>query len=211
MSSGVAWNEDYADPDSDVSKAGSLIGVPLVGYLGTLERVAEPGEKFNYNTGETNLVGEVLRAAIGNNASTYAQHKIWQAFGMGDDASWMLGGIAGGETGGCCINATLRDYARIGIFAMNDGQLADGTRILPEGFMAESVAPSKGYDGYGYLWWLDGGGVYRARGIYGQQIYINPNSRVVIAVHGNADQAVGTPYHAQLDAIVNAFADRLAR
>ena len=65
----------------------------------------------------------------------------------------------GGEFGGCCINATLRDYGRIGLFALNDGKLSDGTRVLPEGWMDESIAPSKGYDGYGYFWWLTAPGM----------------------------------------------------
>ena len=77
MASGVAWNEDYADPKSDVAQAGGANGLALVRYLATLPRAAEPGASFNYNTGETNLAGEILRAALGNNASTYLEHKIW--------------------------------------------------------------------------------------------------------------------------------------
>jgi CubicO group peptidase (beta-lactamase class C family) len=70
MASGVAWNEDYTDPDSDVSRAGALNGLALTAHLAELGRADPAGEAFNYNTGEANLVGEVLRAAIGNNAST---------------------------------------------------------------------------------------------------------------------------------------------
>ncbi len=207
MASGVEWNEDYADPESDVSRAGGANGIPLVSYLAGLDREAAPGEKFNYNSAETNLVGEILRSAIGNNASEYLTHKIWQPFGMESDASWLLGGPGGGETGGCCINATLRDYARIGIFAMQDGQLPDGTRIVPEGWMAESTSPSRGFGGYGYLWWLDDTGSYRARGIFGQQIFIDPASKLVIAVHSNAVSAVGSEYHAHLEGVVAALAN----
>ncbi len=206
MASGVAWNEDYDDPTSDVSRAGSFNGLPLLSYLSGLEKVAPPGTKFNYNTGETNLAGEVLRAAIGNNASTYLTHKIWQPFGMESDATWMLGSPGGGETGGCCINATLRDYARIGIFALNDGKLRDGSSPLPDGWMAESIAPSRGSEGYGYFWWLDADGPYRARGIFGQQIYINPETNVVIALHGSAGKAVGSEYHAHIQPAVDAAA-----
>ncbi len=205
MASGVRWNEDYADPNSDVSRAGGANGVALVRYLAELATDAAPGEKFNYNTGETNLAGELLRAAIGNNASTYLSHRIWQPFGMQADAYWMLGEPGGGELGGCCINATLRDYARIGMFALADGVLADGTRVLPEGWMAESIAPSQGYDGYGYLWWLDGDGAYSARGIFGQTIRIDPASGLVIAMHSNAPAAVRTEYHAHQTAVMAAL------
>ncbi len=211
MASGLAWNEDYADPKSDVAQAGGANGVELVSYLAGLEREAPAGEKFNYNTGETNLVGEILRSAIGNNASTYLTHKIWQPFGMGSDAKWLLGSPNGGATGGCCINATLRDYARIGIFALGNGKLADGTQVLPEDWMQESTSPSQGSPGYGYLWWLDESGSYRARGIFAQQIFIDPASNLVIAVQSNAPTAVGSAYHAHLEQVIAAFAQALAK
>ena len=99
MASGVAWNEDYADPASDVSRAGAANGIGLVAYLADLPAAHAPGEVFNYSTGETNLVGEILRAAIGNNASTYLEHRIWQPFGMESDATWLLGAPGGGEPG----------------------------------------------------------------------------------------------------------------
>lgn len=181
MSSGVSWNEDYADPKSDINTAvWDTRG--LYEYLRNKPREVEPGTKFNYNTAETNLVGILLRSAIGNNLSTYLTHKIWQPFGMGADANWMLDEVAGGEQGGCCINATLRDYGRIGLFALSNGTLADGTSVLPENWMKESTTPSKGYAGYGYMWWLSKNGFYRASGIFGQGIYINPKENVVIAI-----------------------------
>jgi hypothetical protein len=208
MASGIAWNEDYADPDSDVANAGGANGLALVSYLGSLMNVAEPGAVFNYNTGETNLVGEILRAAIGNNASTYLTHKIWQPYGMESDANWLLGGVGGGETGGCCISATLRDYARIGLFAMNGGLLADGTRVLPRDWMTASTSPSKGAAYYGYLWWLNQN-EYAARGIFGQQIFVDPKSRVVIAAHSNAVTAVNSDYHKHLEGVIRALSTRL--
>ncbi len=102
---------------------------------------------------------------------------------MGSDANWMLAQPGGGEQGGCCINATLRDYGRIGLFALNNGQLADGTRVLPENWMADSLQPSQGFDGYGYFWWLNPDGSYQATGIFGQAIYVSPDKNVVIALH----------------------------
>ena len=182
MSSGVRWNEDYADPKSDVNSA-DWNTIRLYEYLRDLPRVSKPGEVFNYNTAETNLVGTLLRSAIGNNLATYLTEKIWQPFGMESDAYWMLTEPGGGEFGGCCISATLRDYGRIGLFALNDGRLADGSNVLPDDWMAESTSPSKGYDGYGYLWWITEDDVFRGVGIFGQGIYINRKENVVIALH----------------------------
>jgi CubicO group peptidase (beta-lactamase class C family) len=182
MASGVQWNEDYADPDSDVASA-SWDTIDLYEYLGSKPRLSEPGDVFNYNTAETNLAGTLLRSAIGNNLSTYLSEKIWRPFGMESDASWNLTEPGGGEFGGCCINATLRDYGRIGLFALVDGRLADGTEVLPSEWMRASTTPSKGYEGYGYFWWLSGKGVFRASGIFGQGIYIDRNENLVIALH----------------------------
>jgi len=182
MASGVQWNEDYADPKSDVATA-SWKTTDLYEFLRNKSRDAEPGEKFNYNTAETNLAGTLLRSAIGNNLSTYLSAKIWQPFGMESDGTWNLTEPGGGEFGGCCINATLRDYGRIGLFALAAGRLADGTEVLPPGWMSESTAPSKGYKGYGYFWWLTGEDVFTATGIFGQGIYVNREENVVIALH----------------------------
>ncbi|MBT4523196.1 MAG: serine hydrolase [Halieaceae bacterium] len=182
MASGVEWNEDYADPQSDVVRA-SWETIKLYDFLRNKSRLAEPGEKFNYNTAETNLAGTLLRAAIGNNLSTYLSEKIWKPFGMESDANWELTEPGGGEFGGCCINATLRDYGRIGLFALADGRLADGTEILPPDWMRESTTPSKGSKGYGYFWWLYKNGVFSASGVFGQGISINRDENLVIAFH----------------------------
>jgi len=188
MASGVAWDEDYADPESDINTT-PWATLESYEYLRNKPRESEPGEVFGYNTAETNLVGDVVRSAVGNNLSTYLSEKIWKPFGMEHDAYWSLTEPGGGEFGGCCINATLRDYARIGLFAMNDGVLPDGTKVLPDDWMADSTTPSNGYGGYGYLWWLSGEGVFGARGIFGQGIYIDPSNRIVIALHSARDDA----------------------
>jgi CubicO group peptidase (beta-lactamase class C family) len=191
MASGVAWREVYDDPTSDVF-IDSWESISLQRYLSLKPRVAPPGQEFNYNTAETNLVGTLLRAATGNNLATYLSEKIWRPFGMEATAKWMLTEPGGGEFGGCCLSATLRDYARLGLFALAGGVLPDGTRVLPEGWMDASVAPSAANPGYGYMWWPQKHGGYAASGIFGQRIYINPEKRLVIAQHA-ARQAAASP------------------
>ena len=210
MSSGIAWNEDYTDPESDVSVAGTLQGVALTDYLSKLPQKHKPGTVFNYNTAESNLLGEVLRAAIGNSAADYMNAKIWQGFGMEHAANWLQSAPFAGETGGCCISASIRDYARLGIFVKNGGVDASGESILPENWMSDATAPSKGFEGYGYKWWLQGDGAFMAAGIFGQYIYIDPENDVVISVHSNAPAAVDTNYHAHVDAAMAALAKSFA-
>lgn len=208
MASGVAWDETYDDPQSDINQA-SWNTLALYDYLEDKPRNGAPGETFNYNTAETNLVGNLLRAAIGNNLSTYLQEKIWQPFGMESDAAWGLTEPGGGEFGGCCINATLRDYGRLGLFALNNGRLADGTPVLPKDWIAESTKPSKGAPYYGYLWWLREGGAFQASGIFGQAIYIDPSSNLVIALHSARPDASKAEDRALQAALFKAIAKEL--
>jgi len=188
MASGVEWDEDYADQKSDINVT-PWETLAVYEYLRDKPRDFEPGEVFNYNTAETNIVGDVVRSSVGNNLSTYLSEKIWKPFGMEHDAYWTLTEPGGGEFGGSSLHATLRDYARIGLFAMNGGVLEDGTRVLPENWMTDSTTPSKANDGYGYLWWLQAGGAYAASGIFGQRIHIDPMNGIVIALQSARDDA----------------------
>jgi CubicO group peptidase (beta-lactamase class C family) len=187
MSSGVGWNEDYTDPKSDVAQIGAVAAqggsLGLVKYMGALPRVAPPGSKFNYNTGETHLAGAIVRAAVGNNLSSYASQKIWSKFAMESNAFWMLADEYGAEHAGCCLSATLRDYGRIGLLALRKGVLADGTSVLPENWMKDATTPSPSMPGYGYQWWLIGPGDFGARGIFGQSIQIYDPQNIVIVTH----------------------------
>lgn len=200
MQSGVKWNEDYADRRSDVARASQgaydgwhpIAHNPLVEYMTTLPRAAEPGTVFNYNTGETDLVGLALaRALAGKSLAKYASEKIWAPYGMEQDAVWMLD-KAGQERGGCCISATLRDYARLGLF-MLDGGMIDGKEVLPEGWVEEATSNqlNPGVEGnYGYFWWpSEDGKSYRAIGIFGQGINIYPEENLVIAINSAATKA----------------------
>lgn len=190
MTSGVKWNEDYTSLDSDVAKVGLSIlepGVnPVVSYMRRLPREAEPGTKFVYKTGETDLVGILVSKAVGKPLSTYLSETLWSAAGMEQDAVW-VDDVAGHERGGCCMSMTLRDYARIGQFMLEGGK-GQGRQILPDGWVADATAqhvafPAGGVEtGYGYFWWIIEGG-YAAEGIFGQQIIIYPKENLVIAIN----------------------------
>jgi len=210
MASGVKWNEDYEDTKSDVASSPIQI-LDLIEYMGDLEKLHQPGTHFNYNTGETNLAGAVLRAAIGNNLSTYLHKKIWQPFGMESEAYWMLDEADGVEYGGCCINATLRDYARLGLFALNQGALATGEQILPEDWMQESTNPSAGANYYGYYWWLRPNNSYRATGIFGQFIWVDPKEELVVAIHSAWNKAWRRDHDEHTSKMVSSISNYLNR
>ena len=187
MSSGVRWNEDYLDPDSDVAKAGQSVteaGVnPMVSYLRKLPRENPPGAKFHYNTGETDLVGVLVSKATGKSLAQYASEKLWKPYGMERDGIWMTD-PGGQERGGCCISMTLRDYGRVGLFIAGDG-MAGGKQITPPGYIAEATrreidngTPAPG--GYGYFWWILDNGGYSGIGIFGQSVTLFPKEHLII-------------------------------
>ena len=195
MTSGVKWNEDYGDPNSDVAlfnahKADPGVDV-TVSYMRKLKREAPPGTKWLYKTGETNLIGVLASSAANKNLSDYLSEKIWQPFGMERNASWILG-TTGHEISGCCIQASTRDFARFGLFMLGGG-IADGKSVLPDGWIAEATMKHVDTDeheyGYGYQWWILSDGAYSARGIFGQGIFIDPKRKLVIASNSNWPQA----------------------
>jgi CubicO group peptidase (beta-lactamase class C family) len=208
MSSGVRWNEDYDDPNSDVARYSASMRAAgtagLIAYVTPLPRVAVPGTRFNYNTAETHLVGIALRAAVNQDLSTYLSQKIWSGFAMESDAQWVLSTDNGDELGGCCISATLRDYARLGIFAMRNGVLQNGVAVLPDGWMQQSTTPSPAASDYGYLWWLTSGG-YAASGFAGQSIQVYPQQNTVIAMQSFWPADGGNDYSAHRSALSSAL------
>lgn len=190
MTSGVKWNEDYTDLNSDVAKAGVTPGEPgmnpIVSYMRKLPREAEPGAKFVYKTGETDLAGILVSNAVGKPLSTYLSEKIWAPYGMEQDAIW-VNDASGHERGGCCMSMTARDYARLGQFMLEGGKV-NGQDILPEGWVADATKAHQSFPpggvetGYGYFWWIIPGG-YAAEGIFGQQIFVYPAEKLVIAIN----------------------------
>jgi CubicO group peptidase (beta-lactamase class C family) len=192
MTSGVKWNEDYTDPKSDVARMYAKPmpqGVdPTVAYLRTLSREAQPGTKWVYKTGETNLIGVLVTKATGRSLTDYAQEKIWRPYGMERDLFWMVD-QSGQNIGGCCLSASLRDYARIGQFVLGGGK-----SVVPDGWFADATrawSPVGDGRGYGYQWWTNADGSFQAQGIFGQLIHIDPKRRLVIAMSSAWPSATG--------------------
>lgn len=195
MTSGVKWNEDYGDPRSDVALFTAHKPEPgvdvTVSYMRQLESEAEPGTKWVYKTGETNLIGVLASSAANKPLAQYLSETVWQPFGMEQDATWLLGST-GHEVSGCCIQAATRDYARFGLFIMGGG-IADGEQVLPDGWISEATTKQADIGrpghGYGYQWWTLDDGADIAQGIFGQGIFIDPKRNLVIASNGNWPQA----------------------
>lgn len=210
MTSGVKWNEDYADPKSDVAlfnntkPEGDLD--PVIVYMRTLESEAEPGTRWQYNTGETNLIGVLVAKATGKSISEYLSEKVWKPYGMSQDGEWLLN-EGGKEISGCCISATVRDYALFGNFALNGGKIG-GNSVVPEGWFAQAGVKQEDIGipgrGYGYQWWTFDDGSFAGQGIFGQGIFIDPATNLVVASNGNWPSATPEEQGAQRIAFFNA-------
>ena len=207
MTSGVAWNEDYTDPASDVARMLAIAPVAgesqAVTYARTLKREAPAGQKWVYKTLETNLLGLIVEQATGKSLAAYAAEKIVQPAGFAGGLFWMQD-LTGGNIGGCCLSLRLSDYARFGQFVLEGGE-----GIVPEGWFAASGAPQVDFGngfGYGYQWWSYPEGNFGAQGIFGQAITIVPEKKLVVAVISNWKTATSSDNRKKFQALVQQIA-----
>lgn len=211
MSSGVTFNEDYLDFWSDINKMGRVLA--LGGSMddfaaGLSERDREAGRIRQYVSIDTHVIAMVLRAATGKTLPDYLAEKIITPIGFERQPYYVSDsvGIAFALGG---LNITTRDYARFGQMILDNGKW-QGKQIVPAGWVVASTIesaprpePEDGY-GYGYQWWIpdgsvESGGDFLARGIYGQYIYINPKSRIIVvrtAANRQFREDLGTGYTA---------------
>lgn len=217
MSSGVKWNEDYEDPNSDVAKFNNAKPAPgmdaTVSYMRKLPRAHPAGAVWHYNTGETNLIGVLVSSATKKPLAEYLQEKVWQPAGMAAPATWLLG-ASGHEIAGCCLQAATRDYARFGLFVLANGKVG-GKQILPPDWFAQATTKQKDIGrpgrGYGYQWWTYDDGSVAAQGIFGQGIFIDRKRRLVIASNADWTRATLGPepeareaFYKQVQALIDA-------
>ena len=189
MSSGVKFNEDYLDFNSDINRMGRVLalGTSMDGFAAGLEETEyQPGERWQYVSIDTHVIGMVIRGATGRSIPELLEEKIIIPLGLEKAPNYVTDGygvafVLGG------LNMTTRDYARFGQMILNGGQW-NGRQIVPQDWIEQSTSPSaptaKGQTQYGFQWWIPADateGEFFARGIYGQYIYINRPLGVVIA------------------------------
>jgi CubicO group peptidase (beta-lactamase class C family) len=201
MSSGIAFDEDYARAMSDINMLfirAMAMGQPQVEMLAGLESARDPGTFNDYVSSDTMALGLVLEGATGMPVAEYLERRLWGPLGAEADAFWSTD-RQGQEFALCCLNAALRDYARFGRLYL-EGGARDGEQIIPADWVEASVTPEAAHlqpgdnpasswtFGYGYKWWIpeDPQGDFTAIGVWGQYIYVDP-TREVIIVKTSAD------------------------
>jgi CubicO group peptidase (beta-lactamase class C family) len=195
MSSGVRFTEVYSGRDDVAQLARETFlqmapgGVEAVARFN--ERAVPTGTKFSYASVETQVLGLVLRNVVGQPVAEYLSEKIWRPMGAEADATWLID-RTGQESTYCCINAVLRDYARLGLLLAHDGKW-NGRQIIPAAWIQEAttVRPDQGhlkpgvatpFFGYGYQTWIFPGErrMFALLGVRGQTIMVDPGSRLVM-------------------------------
>ncbi|MGB0861691.1 MAG: serine hydrolase domain-containing protein [Saprospiraceae bacterium] len=189
MSTGVGFNEDYGDFNSDINRwgRGFALGSSQDAFAATLKRELEPGTVNHYVSINTHVLGMILTKATGKTITEYMQEKLYEPLGMENDGYWLIDGrnmemALGG------LNLTLRDFAKIGSLYLHGGKW-NNQQIVPNEWVKMSLTadaphlqPTDDSFGYGYQWWLPKSdiGEFMAVGVYNQNIYINPVTKTVV-------------------------------
>lgn len=204
MTTGLHYDENYADPNSEVwrySAAGSPLPKPAdytgprsyYEYLQTVRKEGEHGDAFGYKTINSDALGWIIARVSGKSVAQLLSDRIWSKMGAEQDAYYTVDSIGTPYAGGG-LNAGLRDMARIGQLLLDDGVI-NGQRLLPKAAVddiraggdkaAFAKAGYKQLKGWSYrdMWWVshNKNGAYMARGVHGQSIYIDPAAHMVIA------------------------------
>jgi CubicO group peptidase (beta-lactamase class C family) len=203
MRSGVDYEEryDFGNPGTAARNHEYALVQNVVRFADaarTIKRIHPPGELWQYKTLDTAVLGWLLeRVSGGSTVASYMSQRLWEPLGAEADGFFIMDGPPGlgREFNGAGFNATLRDFARIGLMMLDEGK-ANGHQVVSPEWVRESTRPTGGPGpGYGYQWWtVAGSHAYQALGLQGQFIYVDPDTRTVIvklSYFPPEDQATG--------------------
>jgi CubicO group peptidase (beta-lactamase class C family) len=204
MTTGIKYSERYDDPNSPVwelSRANGFLPRPpgyqgfltAYDYLKSLGKDRPHGERFEYKTVNTDVLGWVISRVTGKSVSELLRARFWTQLGMEQDGYFLADSI-GVEFAGGGLNLTLRDMARFGEMIRLGGRF-NGKQIVPAAAIEDirrgaskdqfALAGYQTLPGWSYrdMWWISHNehGAFTARGIHGQALYIDPKAEMVIA------------------------------
>ena len=205
MSSGTNWDEAYSNLNSITTQA--YYGDNLRALVTNLQLVETPGVRFNYQSGNTEILAMVLNRATGKTLSEYASEKLWRKIGATHDAWWTLDKKDGIEKAFCCFNTNARDFARIGQLILNKGKW-NQDQVVSEAYIEETIQPahylidekSQPVDFYGLHWWVihdKNRQIPYMRGILGQYIFAIPDEQAVVVRLGHERSSVYRGEHTE--------------
>ncbi|WP_288444192.1 serine hydrolase [uncultured Chryseobacterium sp.] len=185
MEAGLDWNEDYNNPFLPNAKA--YYGKSLVKAVFTRKFKEEPGVRFEYQSGSTQLLGFALRKALDKPLANYLSEKFWAPLGMEQNAKWTTDNH-GMEKAYCCIHSNARDFAKLGQLFLDDGKAGD-LQILNQDFIEQMRTPTENSENiYGMGLWINHDNPikhYYFLGLQGQYIIMVPEHNMVIVKTGS--------------------------
>ncbi|MDJ0813080.1 MAG: serine hydrolase [Woeseiaceae bacterium] len=203
MTTGLAYSEDYSDPEADIwiySRAASPLPKPAdyagpdgyFEYLQTVRPEGTHGDAFHYKTINTDALGWIISRVTEKEVTELLSERIWSRMGAEQDA-YMTVDAKGTPFAGGGLSAGLRDLGRIGLLMLNEGAINGEQLFSPDvvasirGGGSKTAFAKAGYktlDGGSYrsMWWLlhNENGAFAARGVHGQTIYVDPKADMVI-------------------------------
>ncbi|HPA17774.1 MAG TPA: serine hydrolase [Verrucomicrobiae bacterium] len=216
MSSGVKFTEEYTGRD-DIARLGRAErggepGAVLQLLASFTERAYPAGEKLGYASSEPMVLGYVLARAARKNIGELTSEWLWGPLGAEADAAWNISTDGQEGTHGR-FNATLRDYGRLGLLLARDGNIG-GRQIVSKEYLLDATDPARQppafrprtatpYHGYGYLFWLFPmrHRTFAMLGIYGQSVFVQPDSGIVMVQTSVNQDPRGTQARAERDAL----------
>lgn len=206
MTAGLDWDEGYASPFGITAKA--YYSSDIEGVMRTIDVISKPGEKFQYQSGSTQLLGFVLQSALNQfkdaqgkqvfaNVSEFAETKLWKRIGAEYAAYWSLDKENGKELTYCCVDATARDFGKLGLLVMHHGKNYMGETIVDSTFLALAQKPYRS-ENYGHSFWLgEIGGIKFSyfQGLGGQYVILpkDKENMVVVRTGNGIDKGNGFP------------------
>ncbi|PIF43546.1 CubicO group peptidase (beta-lactamase class C family) [Chryseobacterium sp. 52] len=185
MEAGLDWDEDYNSPFLPNAKA--YYGRNLVNAVFSRKFKEEPGTRYEYQSGSTQLLGFALKKALNQTLASYLSEKFWIPMGMEQNASWSTDN-RGMEKTYCCIHSNARDYAKLGQLFLDNGKVGE-KQILNPDFIEQMRTPTeKSKEIYGMGLWINHDNPvkhYYFLGLQGQYIIMVPEHNMVIVKTGS--------------------------
>lgn len=211
--------EDYWRYDTACGWHPSVAGAPdsILAFLPTIGPASwAHGERFDYASPVTDLLGIVVERAAGHPLAGVIAEQLWGPLGAEHDALLTIDRAGTGViSGGIC--ACLRDYARLGRVVADGGAgvvPSDWVDSLGRGssdaWAAGTADPATrpGTTGYANQWWCFDGRP-TARGIHGQMVTVDRDAGIVIAVLSSQPEALDPELNALQRRFASAVIGRL--
>ncbi|RHJ91127.1 serine hydrolase domain-containing protein [Parabacteroides bouchesdurhonensis] len=204
MSAGVDFQEAYSSPFSPTTKL--YYGNNLQEIAFGMKEIEEPGKRFNYQSGVTQLLAFILEKATGEPLSSYVSRKLWTPMHAEEDALWSMDRKDGIEKAYCCFNSNARDFARFGQLLLNKGSW-NGQQLVSASYLEEAITPDSSLlyndtdepnKSYGFQFWSlnhDGIQIPYMRGILGQYVFVIPERNAVVVRLGHKRDKEYTSQH----------------